>query len=211
MDIESWLAFVAIWFVACFGIGPNSVTCATAGATNGVRRGMWSAFGVTVASLIHSMIAIFGFSTLLLVYAEAYTALKWLGIAYLVYLGLRLWCKGPATFSTQKGGQKGELESRAVLFRRAFAISMSNPQAILTYLAFFTPALNPNAPLVPQIVVLVPTAVGIVSLMYVGYVFSGTPLRFIITSATRQAILNRITGTFYIATAAFLATARDRS
>jgi threonine/homoserine/homoserine lactone efflux protein len=80
----------------------------------------------------------------------------------------------------------------------------------LTYLAFFTPALNPNAPLVPQIMVLVPTAVGVVSLMYTGYVFSGTPLRFIITSAKRQVILNRITGTFYFATAAFLATAQDR-
>ncbi len=152
------------------------------------------------------MVAVLGFSTLLLAYAEAYMVLKWFGIAYLLYLGLRLWWKGPAKFSMQIG----ELESRAVLFRRAFVISVSNPQAILTYLAFFIPALNPNAPLVPQIMVLVPTAVGVVSLMYTGYVFSGTPLRSIITSATRQLILNRITGTFYFVTAAFLATAQDR-
>ncbi len=206
MVIESWLAFVTIWFVACLGVGPNSVTCATAGATNGIRRGMWSAFGITAASLVHSMVAVLGFSTLLLAYAEAYMVLKWFGIAYLLYLGLRLWWKGPAKFSLQKG----ELESRSVLFRRAFVISMSNPQAILTYLAFFVPALNPNAPLVPQIMVLVPTAVGIISLMYTGYVFSGTSLRLVITSATRQVILNRITGTFYFTTAAFLATAQDR-
>ncbi len=167
---------------------------------------MWSAFGITAASLVHSMVAVLGFSTLLLVYAEAYMVLKWFGIAYLVYLGMRLWWKGPAKFSLQKG----ELESRSVLFRRAFVISMSNPQAILTYLAFFVPALNPNAPLVPQIMVLVPTAVGIISLMYTGYVFSGTSLRLVITSATRQVILNRITGTFYFTTAAFLATAQDR-
>ncbi len=206
MDIETWLAFVAIWIVACFGVGPNSVTCATAGATNGIRRGMWSALGITAASLVHAMVAVFGFSTLLLVYAEAYAALKWFGIAYLVYLGIGLWWKRPATFSMHKG----ELESRAILFRRAFAISISNPQAILTYLAFFTPALNPNAPLVPQIMVLVPTAVGVVSLMYTGYVFSGTPLRLIITSTTRQVMLNRMTGTFYFATAAFLAAAQGR-
>jgi homoserine/homoserine lactone efflux protein len=206
MDIESWLAFVTIWFVACFGVGPNSVTCATAGATNGFWRGLWSAVGISTASLVHALVAVFGFSALLLAYADAYTVLKWFGIAYLVYLGTRLWWRHPAKISMAKG----EIESRSVLFRRAFVISISNPQAILTYLAFFTPALNPNAPLAPQVMVLVPTAVGIVALMYTGYVISGAPLRFVITSAARQLMLNRITGTFYFATAAFLATAQDR-
>lgn len=206
MAFDSWITFVLIWMVACFGVGPNSVTCATAGANNGFARGMWSAFGVTAASFIHSMIAAFGFSALLLAYAEAYTVLKWMGVAYLCYLGLRLWRKPPAELSLKRGG----LEGSWILFRRAFLISMSNPQPILTYLAFFTPALNPELPLTPQLAVLVPTAVGIVLVMYSGYVLSGTPLRFIVTSVRRQLILNRLTGIFYVGTAAVLATSDSR-
>ena len=206
MAFDSWITFVLIWMVACFGVGPNSVACATAGANNGFARGMWSAFGVTAASFIHSIIAAFGFSALLLAYAEAYTVLKWMGVAYLCYLGLRLWRKPPAELSMKRG----EPEGRWILFRRAFLISMSNPQPILTYLAFFTPALNPELPLAPQLAVLVPTAVGIVSVMYTGYVMSGTPLRFIITSARRQLALNRLTGLFYVGTAAVLATSDSR-
>lgn len=206
MPIETWLTFVPIWAAACFGVGPNSVTCATAGATNGFLRGMWSAFGITTASLLHSMIAAFGFSSLMLVYAESYAVLKWLAVAYLVWLGVQLWRKRTATLAVEKG----QKESRSIVFRRAFFISMSNPQPILTYLAFFTPVINPQAPLIPQLVVLVPTAVGIVFVMYTGYVVMGTPLRKWITSARRQILLNRVTGSFYLATAAFLASTDTR-
>ncbi len=206
MEFENWIAFVLIWTVACFGVGPNSVTCATAGANNGFARGLWSAFGITAASLVHSMIAAFGFSAVFLTYAEAYTILKWLGVAYLCYLGLRLWGKRPTQLTMERGSREG----RRVLFRRAFFVSMSNPQPILTYLAFFTPALDPSLPVVPQLAILVPTAVGIVLLMYIAYVLSGTPLRYIVTSIKRQLILNRLTGTFYIGTAAVLATTDSR-
>jgi len=207
MSLENWIGFVAIWLVACFGVGPNSVTCATAGASNGLGRGMWAALGITAASLVHSTVAVFGLSSLLLTYSAAYSLLKWFGIGYLVYLGVRLWQKKPTELSVSMGAT----EPRSVLFRRAFLISIGNPQAILTYLAFFTPAIDPTAPLAGQIAVLVPTAVGIVFAMYAGYVASGTPLRRVITSVHRQKILNRVTAGFYFFTAAILSTARERA
>ena len=76
MLLETWLTFVPIWAAACLGVGPNSVTCAAAGATNGFHRGMWSALGITAAGFLHSMIAAFGFSSLMLIYSESYTILK---------------------------------------------------------------------------------------------------------------------------------------
>ena len=206
MLLETWLTFVPIWAAACLGVGPNSVTCAVAGATNGFHRGMWSALGVTAASFLHSMIAAFGFSSLMLIYSESYTILKWLAVAYLVWLGIRLWRKRTAAFVIEKG----EKERRSKLFRRAFVISTSNPQAILTYLAFLTPVINPEAPLMPQLIILVPTAVGIVLVMYTGYVVTGTPLRSFITSAHRLLLLNRVTGSFYLAMAALLASIDTR-
>ncbi len=87
---------------------------------------------------------------------------------------------------------------------------MSNPQPILTYLATFTPAITPDAPLIAQLTILVPTAVGVVFFMYTGYVVSGTPLRYVMTSARRQILLNRLTGSFYIATASLLAVSDSR-
>lgn len=206
MSFENWLAFVAIWAVACFGVGPNSVTCATAAAHNGVVRGMWSALGIAVASVVHSMIAAFGFSSLMLAYSGAHLFLKWLGIAYLVWLGLSLLRKPAIAFTL--GGRKRE--ARLVLLRKGFLVSVSNPQAALTYLAVFTQAIDPQASISPQLAVLVPTASGIVLLMYAGYVILGGQLRFILTSSRRQAFFNRVTGGFYMLTASILAFADAR-
>lgn len=201
MSFESWLAFVTIWAVACFGVGPNAVTCATAAAHNGVVRGMWSALGITVASIVHSMIAAFGFSSLMLAYSGAYLFLKWLGIAYLVWLGLSLWRK-PAMAIVIAGNRRA---SRRALLRKGFLVSVSNPQAALTYLAVFTQAIDPHASIAPQLAVLVPTASGVVLLMYAGYVILGGQLHFILTSTHRQAFFNRLTGSFYMLTASILA------
>ena len=201
MSFESWLAFITIWTVACLGVGPNSVTCATAAAHNGVVRGLWSALGITVASLVQSMIAAFGFSSLMLAYSGAYIFLKWLGIAYLAWLGVSVWRRPARAFAS--GG--GPRESRLILLRKGFLVSISNPQAALTYLAVFTQAIDPEAPITSQLAVLVPTASGIVLLIYTGYVLLGGQLRLIMTSARRQLAFNRVTGTFYMLTASILA------
>ncbi|MDH5555908.1 MAG: LysE family translocator [Alphaproteobacteria bacterium] len=206
MSFENWLTFVTVWAVACTGVGPNSVTCATAAAHNGVARGMWSALGITAASLAHSMVAAFGFSTLMLAYSGAYQFLKWLGIAYLVWLGLSLWRKPPIVVSIEDHKR----EARLPLFRGGVLVSISNPQAALTYLAVFTQAIDPQAPTAPQLAVLVPTASGIVFLIYTGYVLLGGQLRLVLKSARRQVFFNRVTSGFYLLTASILALADAR-
>ena len=206
MAIQTLLAFAAIWTVAMIGVGANSVVCMTAGAMNGFRRGLWSALGVTMASFIHAMIAVFGFSAVLLASAEAYAALKWAAVAYLVYLGLRQWRRAPAAIDGQSWGG----ETRRALFRRGLLISLTNPQAFLHYLVFFAPFIASNRPLVPQLMTLVPTAVGIVFVGYSVYVLLGSPLRHVLTSPRRQRALNRVAGSFYIVSAALLAVTDTR-
>ncbi|MEE9209137.1 MAG: LysE family translocator [Kiloniellales bacterium] len=201
MSFENWITFVVIWPVVCLGVGPNSVVCAAAGAINGFARGVWSAVGIASAGLLHSMIAAFGFSSLMLAWSGGYTTLKWLGVAYLVWLGFRLWLKPPVVIDVVARG----VEGRTILFRRAFLISLSNPQAFLTYMAFFVPAIDPTSSLFSQLVVLIPTAVGVVFAMYVGYVLLGTPLARAMTTARRQRVLARTTGSFYLLSASILA------
>ncbi len=200
MALQTLLAFAMIWTVAMIGIGANSVVCMTAGAVNGFQRGLWSALGVTAASFIHSMIAVFGFSAVMLASAEAYAALKWCAVAYLVYLGIRQWTSAPA--AVDDGAWAGE--NRTTLFRRGLLISLTNPQAFLHYLLFFAPFIAVDRPLMPQLLTIVPTAVGIVLGGYSLYVLLGSPLRRLLTSPSRQRALNRVAGTFYIVSGALL-------
>jgi len=202
VDFQTWATFTTIWAVALIGVGANSLVCMTAGATSGFSRGMWSAFGVTTASLVHSMIAAFGFSTIMLAYSGAYSLLKWLAVGYLIYLGVRQWRKEPTSISDGNIRQ----ESRLVLYRRGLLVSLTNPQSFLYYLVFYTPFLDPNQPLFPQIVILIPTAVLLVFVGYTIYVLVGSPIRYFLTSKRRQVLLNRVSGTSFILFGLVLAT-----
>lgn len=151
---------------------------------------MWSALGVTAASFVHSLIAAFGFSAIMLTYSGAYNILKWVAVGYLVYLGIQQWRKKSLTINN------GNLlrENRRALFRRGLLVSLTNPQAFLYYLIFYTPFLDPEQPLFSQLIVLAPTAVFLVLMGYTVYVLLGSPIRYFLTSERRLVLVNRISG-----------------
>lgn len=206
MSLQDWLAFVVIWTAVGLPVGPNAVACVTAAVSNGPRRALWTAAGITLASVAHALLAVFGFGALLLLYAELFHLLKWLGIAYLVWIGILLWRRPPADLAIAAR----PVESSGRLLRFGFLVSMSNPKAVLMYLSVFTQAIDPAAPLAPQLAVLMPTASAIVALIYVGWVLLGGPLRRLLTSARRQRLFNRTAGGFYIVTASAVAFADPR-
>lgn len=162
MTLLEWLTFVAIWTLLTLPVGPNAINCMTTGVSNGTRRALWTVLGIAVAGLAHMTIATLGLGTLLLAYAELYLALKWLGIAYLVWLGVSLWRK--SAVAAKLG--KREMQPTWHLVRRGFTISMSNPKAILSYMAAFPQFISTNEPLVPQLAIVVPTAIAILILVY---------------------------------------------
>lgn len=201
MTLAEWLTFVAIWTVLSLPLGPNAIGCMTAAVANGARHAHWNVLGIAIAGLTHMTIAILGFGALLLTYAELYLALKWLGIAYLLWLGLSLWRKPAA--AAEMGKQKRQ--TAWSLVRRGFTISMSNPKAILSYMAAFPQFIDAGAPLAPQLTIIVPTAITIVILVYSGYTLTGGGLAKLLTTAARQQLFNRAAGAFYLFIAGLLA------
>ncbi len=201
MTLNEWLAFVAIWTVVGLPVGPNAVTCVTASAAQGPRRGLWVAFGITLASVAHSLVAAFGFGALLLAYSDIFHIMKWLGVAYLLWMGVALW-RAPVR-DIQPGTQ--EFAGRGQMLRRGFLVSMSNPKAALMYLAVFTQAIAPDQPLAPQLAILMPTASGIVLVIYSTWVLLGVPLGRLLTSVKRLRIFNRSAAGFYLFSASAVA------
>ncbi|WP_282605863.1 LysE family translocator [Pelagibius sp. Alg239-R121] len=201
MTLAEWLTFVAIWTVLSLPLGPNAINCMTAAVSNGTRRALWTVLGIALAGLTHMAIATLGFGTLLLAYAELYLVLKWLGIAYLVWLGVSLWRKPVMAASL---GER-EVQPAASLVRRGFTISMSNPKAILSYMAAFPQFIVAGEPLIPQLIVIVPTAITIIILVYSGYTAAGGGLAKLLTSVARQRLFNRAAASFYLVIAGALA------
>ena len=206
MSIEAWLTFGVVFTLLGLPIGPNAVTTVAAAVANGLPKGFLVPMGIAVASVIHALVAALGFGALLLASAELFTALKWLGAAYLLWLGIRLWWREP-------GGEavnRPRSTSAGRLIARGCLVSLSNPKAVLTYMAVFPQFISLAEPVGPQLALLIPTATGIVVVIYSTWAALAFPLREWLRRPRRMRAFNRTAGTFYVFSAAGLALTEPR-
>ena len=200
MSFEIWLTFVLVWIATGLPPGPNAVACVAAAVANGAPRAFLVPAGIGLACVIHALIVTLGLSALLLASAELWTLLRWLGAAYLAWLGIRLW-RGGAGPDWTRTAPAPPLR----LLRQGCLVSLSNPKAILTYLAVFPQFVDPAGAALMQLLILIPTATVIVLAIYCGWVVLASPLRRWLTTPRRHRIFKRAAGTAFLCSACGLA------
>jgi len=201
MTLQDWVFFLSIWFVATLPLGPNAANCIAVSLTNGLGRGLWSVAGIVAAALCHMVATSLGLSSLLLANGALFQLVKWCGVAYLAWMGVSMLTRKAATLEFQHQAPTAPF----VLARRAFLISMTNPKAILSYLAIFPQFIQPGADLAAQLVLLVPPALAIIALVYGAYCALGSWLARFLASRRRRLVFNRGIGGFYLLCALGLA------
>ncbi|ETK33592.1 LysE family translocator [Microbispora sp. ATCC PTA-5024] len=130
--------------------GPAVVYIVTRSVAQGRAAGLVSVLGVHAGSLVHVAAAALGISAVLAASATAFTVVKWLGAAYLVYLGVRKLLSRPAAETPEV-----RPASRSRLFGEGFVVNVLNPKTAIFFLAFLPQFADPaRGPLAPQIVLL---------------------------------------------------------
>ncbi|ARV18995.1 Homoserine/homoserine lactone efflux protein [Curvibacter sp. AEP1-3] len=147
LGIEHLGLFVLSGWLLNLTPGPDVLYIVSNALRSGVRAGIVAAFGITAGCFVHIFAAGLGVSALLATSAMAFTVLKWVGAAYLVFMGIRmLWSKSqPAVDleaaradSTSAGGLKS-------IFFRGFLTNALNPKVALFFLAFVPQFIAPGA------------------------------------------------------------------
>ena len=134
MTLDLYLLFLPACFAINMAFGPNNLLSLSNGARDGTARAVAAASGRLVAFAIMIAIAGFGLGTLLVASEIAFAVVKWLGAAYLVWLGIRLLRAGAPALD--QAAAAGPQPLRA-LVRQEFWVAMGNPKAILVFTAFF--------------------------------------------------------------------------
>ncbi|MGB8971316.1 MAG: LysE family translocator [Pseudomonas capeferrum] len=154
MALDTWL----IYLLASIGLsltpGPNSLLALTHGALYGARRTLFTIVGGVFGFSALIALAMFGLSALLQTSASVLGILKWVGGAYLVWLGVQLW-RSPA-LHLEVTPQTPRL-SNASLYRQGLLSAMANPKVLLFYGAFLPQFLDPQRGLLLQFVVMAAT------------------------------------------------------
>ena len=194
MDIESWLVFVLIWFLASIPLGPNALNCISTSAQEGFYKSLCCVLGITIAALIYVAIVITGFATVLLVNKELFTIVKYLGASYLIWMGVSMWRNAGAEIQLEKTQET----TRLSIIQRSLVISMTNPKAIFAYGAVFSQFIDPATYSISQLLIIVPTALFITAIVYLGYCFLGLGITQLLKTIRRRLFFNRSIGSAYI-------------
>lgn len=173
MNFTTWLAFAAASIVLLLIPGPTVVLVVTYALSQGRRVAVATAAGVALGDLTAMTLSLAGLGALLLTSATLFTVLKWIGAAYLVYLGIRLWRSRPQLPDIDSAP---EVRRRGV-FGHAFVVTALNPKSIVFFVAFVPQFIARDAPIVPQLVIMEATFVTLAAVNALVYALAADQLR----------------------------------
>ncbi|MFJ4353454.1 LysE family translocator [Pseudomonas sp. NPDC089428] len=154
MALDTWL----IYLLASIGLsltpGPNSLLALTHGALYGARRTLFTILGGVFGFSALIALAMFGLTALLQTSASVLTVLKWVGGAYLVWLGIQLW-RSPAL--QLEVTERAARLSNPGMFRQGLLSAIANPKVLLFYGAFLPQFIDPQRGLLLQFVIMAAT------------------------------------------------------
>lgn len=151
MSIDTWLLYVATVLILMIAPGPSHLLMLSVSMSNGFQRSLATAAGDLTANALQIMLAGFGLAAVITSSQHGLTIIKWAGVAYLVWIGLR---QIVASFQGGNGSMETPPASLRVLWFRGFITSASNPKAIVFFAALFPQFLDPQQSLAPQIAIL---------------------------------------------------------
>ncbi len=201
----SLLAFALAALVLAITPGPGIAYVVARTVAGGRSEGLASCLGTAIGGLLHVLAAALGLSLLIAQSALAFAVLKYLGAAYLVYLGIRLLMRKEAAFAVKAVRSQGA--RRALL--EGIVVEALNVKTALFFLAFLPQFVAPADSLVPQLVLLGSVCVALNTLVDVIAVFTANRLlRSGPARAVRARLMTRASGFTMLGLGAWLALAR---
>lgn len=175
MPLDLWLAFVAATTVLLLIPGPTILLVLSYALTQGRHVAVASALGVALGDLIAMTASLLGLGLLVATSAALFSALKWVGAAYLIWLGLKMLrsakTEGLAELSPQKP------TSARAIFGHTATVTALNPKSIGFFIAFVPQFIQPEAAIAPQFTLMIATFVTLGGLNALAYALLADRLR----------------------------------
>jgi threonine/homoserine/homoserine lactone efflux protein len=206
MELHVWLAFASASIALLLIPGPTVLLILSYAISQGRRVALATVAGVALGDLIAMSASLAGLGALVQTSAKLFILLKWVGAAYLVYLGIKLFRSAPdASLGTL--GDAPEASARRVFVHSAVVTAL-NPKSIVFFIAFVPQFIDPNAVLAPQFGVLIATFVGFAAVNALAYALLADKLRQKIARPSVLPFLTRLGGAALVAMGVATATLR---
>jgi homoserine/homoserine lactone efflux protein len=199
-----WLAFFAAAWAISISPGPGAVAVMSASLNHGFARGYFATFGLVLGFWTQLVVVAAGLGAVLATSALAFAAVKWLGVTYLVYLGIRQW-RAPALPLAIAPGAAARTTRRRIV-AEAWLLNAVNPKGTAFMLAVVPQFLTPGEPLVPQYLAIGATLTLTDLVVNAVYAALAARLLGVLRTPARVRALNRVFGSLFVALGVLLAT-----
>ncbi|KHJ54038.1 Threonine/homoserine/homoserine lactone efflux protein [Aureimonas altamirensis DSM 21988] len=198
MTFELWLAFAAASAVLLAIPGPTILLVISYALGHGRKAAGATVGGVALGDFTAMTASMLGLGALLATSATLFTALKWIGAAYLIYLGIKLW-RAPVSIGEASPDTKALPRERPLrIFLHTYIVTALNPKSIIFFVAFLPQFMNTAQPILPQMIVFEVTFLVLATLNAVFYAFLASMARKSIRKPSVQRVVNRVGGSLMI-------------
>ena len=206
MDLSVWLTYLVATIILSVSPGPGVFSSLAAGLNHGFRRGMWNAVGMQVANFTLMIFVSVGLGAILLASENLFNAVKWGGVAYLVWLGVVTWRSAPHHFDARADAPKGR-NSREV-FAKGFLVNITNPKGIIFYVAVLPQFIDVARPQFIQYAILGLTTLVVDMVVMAGYIGLAARVLAVMEDPSHLRWVNRILGGAFVGAGLALAAFR---
>lgn len=203
LDYALLSAFIPTFFFVSITPGMCMTLALTLGMSVGIKRTLWMMIGELAGVALVATLAVIGVAAIMLNYPNLFVALKWIGGAYLIWIGINMWLnKGKMSLNLEQSTQPTD---RLKLMSQGFITAIANPKGWAFMISLLPPFINVDKSVPHQMVVLIGIILTTEFISMMAYATGGKSLRLFLTRGDNVKYLNRIAGTLMIGVGIWLA------
>jgi homoserine/homoserine lactone efflux protein len=204
MNWETYAIFAVTTLVVCLTPGPAALLIVAQGISNGFRRSYWAIAGIALGNAAYFALSATGIAALILASSTLFSVIKWIGVAYLFYLGIAAICNKSSALTVTVDSAHAVHGPRA--FWQVLVVELSNPKALLYFVALLPQFINPAKPLGFQLLVFGVTCLALDGFSYGLYAWLGSKAQRFSANASFVRNSNRVSGSLLLVVGVIMAT-----
>jgi homoserine/homoserine lactone efflux protein len=205
MDLKVWITYFLATMILSFSPGPGVFSSISSGLHHGFRLGLWNAVGMQAANTLLVAIVSLGLGAILLASETLFSAVKWLGVAYLIYLGIVTWRSQAKGFEEDRDDHA---RTAREVFMRGFFVNLTNPKGIIFFAAILPQFIDVSKPQMPQYAILAATTFAVDLAVMMGYTALAAKVLRVMRDPAHLRWVNRGLGGAFVAAGLALASFR---
>ncbi len=205
MELSVWVTYFIATIILSLSPGPGVFSSISSGLHHGFRLGLWNGVGMQVANVLMVIVVAFGLGTILLASEMLFTAVKWLGVIYLIYLGVATWRAAPRGFEEDRDDNA---HTPREVFMRGFWVNATNPKGIIFFAAILPQFIEVARPQLAQYAIFASTTFAVDLVVMMGYTALAAKVLRLMRDPKQLRWVNRGIGGAFIAAGMALASFR---